>query len=378
MSQNRDTDRAVAYHDSTKHSYWSVRTTPHYLDWENKPSPFKVYPDIEPIRLPQDLLRSGAAAFQAITHDVTAQADRSIPGLDHLASILFFSAGVTKQKSYPGGEIYFRAAACAGALYPVETYVVTRELEGLRPGLYHFNPGDFSLRLLREGDQRPLVLRATAGNEQAATAPVMLVYTAITWRSAWKYRARSYRYHFWDNGMIVANAMAIASAHGLASHLIMGFKEDEIDNLLGIDGEKELSLSLLTIGSDQGSKVSEAEAGATAGLDLKSIPLSRQEVDYPIIREMHRASSFEDRDEVIQWRSVSTGSPFIESKGKLIPLASFPPDALSEISIEEDILRRASTRRFAAKAVSFEELSLLLDTSTRGIQADFLNPAGAQ
>jgi hypothetical protein len=51
MRRNQQTESAWHYHDLTKHSYWSVRTGAHYLDWANQPLPFKIYPDIEPIPL---------------------------------------------------------------------------------------------------------------------------------------------------------------------------------------------------------------------------------------------------------------------------------------------------------------------------------------
>src|SRR4029077_18386685 len=81
--------------------------------------------------------------------------------LRDLARILFFSAGITKQRKYPGGEIYFRAAACTGALYEIELYVVTGDLNGLDAGVYHFNPADVSVRLLRKGDFRGNPAQAT-------------------------------------------------------------------------------------------------------------------------------------------------------------------------------------------------------------------------
>jgi len=377
MSSNSETGLSLEYHDLTKHSYWSIRTRPHYLDWDNKPSPFKVYPDLEPIALPRDLIRTDAPALRSIATIGVERSDQVAPNLEGLASILYFSSGVTKQKTYPGGEIYFRAAACAGALYPIETYVVAAELDGLKAGVYHFNPGDFSLRRLREGDYRAAVINATAGNKRVAAAQVCLIYTAITWRSAWKYQARSYRYHFWDNGMIVANSLAVCAAHNLPAHLDMGFLEEDINRLLGIDGERELSLSLLAIGADEDPEAQGPDKIDVPSIDLKTVPLSKEEVDYPIIRKMHRASSFYDPQEVVAWRSARFEREPDPPEGKTIALLSPPIDILTGISIEEVVLRRASTRRFARKAITFEELSVILDSATGGIDADFLNPTGA-
>src|SRR5215831_9252096 len=151
---NREIQAAWKYHDGTKHSYWSIRNHPHFLDWANRPLPFKIYPEIEAIPLPQNVPQTGVAALSAISDRVHSRGENLIPSVDDLARLLYFSAGITKQRTYPGGEIYFRAAACTGALYEIELYVVAGDLRGLEAGVYHFNPADVSLRLLRKGDFR--------------------------------------------------------------------------------------------------------------------------------------------------------------------------------------------------------------------------------
>src|SRR5215472_15568930 len=159
---NRDVQATWNYHNGTKHSYWSVRSNPHFLDWANQPVPFKIYPKIEPLPLPRDVPQTGVAALSAVSEPVRPPREDRVPDLQDLARILFFSAGITKQRAHPGGHVYFRAAACTGALYEIELYLVTGDLPGLEGGVYHFNPGDVSLRLLRKGDFRGNLAQATA------------------------------------------------------------------------------------------------------------------------------------------------------------------------------------------------------------------------
>ncbi len=369
---NRDIQQTWNYHNLTKHSYVSVRTSPHFLDWPNMPSPFKVYPELEPIALPRDLIETGASALAAIASPPRIAAGPIRPSLDQLAAFLYYSSGVTKTKAYPGGTIYFRAAACAGALYPVETYVVCADIEGLPAGVYHFNPGDFALRRLREGDHRAVLRSATADEEHIRSAPVVLAYSAISWRSTWKYRDRAYRYHFWDNGMIAANAIALAAAHGLPAALVMGFVEADVNELIGIDGEQELALSLLGLGSGEDPPpVSNRER--LTDLSLEVIPLSHTQVDYPSIREVHAASSLDDVGGVLGWRRAALADHLPpNAAGPVTSLAPIPPEELPGNSIEEVIQRRGSTRRFARKPIPFSELSVILDRATRGVPADFL------
>src|SRR5713226_10278473 len=111
---NREIQAAWKYHDGTKHSYWSVRNHPHFLDWANRPLPFKIYPKIEALPLPRDVPQTGVAALAAISELVPSPRADSVPDLQDLARILHFSAGVVKQRKSQGGEVYCRAAACTG------------------------------------------------------------------------------------------------------------------------------------------------------------------------------------------------------------------------------------------------------------------------
>src|ERR1700757_2213844 len=183
---NREIQAAWKYHDGSKHSYWSVRNNPHFLDWANQPLPFKIYPKIEPLPLPRDVPPTGVAALSAISQQVPSPRVNSIPSIQDLTRILYLSAGITKRRASPGGEIYFRAAACTGALYEIELYVVTGDLPGLEAGVYHFNPPDVSLGLLRKGDFRGNLAQATATEPAVAHAPVTIICTGTYWRNAWK------------------------------------------------------------------------------------------------------------------------------------------------------------------------------------------------
>src|SRR5271168_1147702 len=245
---NRDTQETWKYHDGTKHSYWSIRNNPHFLDWANRPQPFKIYPKIEPLPLPRDVPHAGVAALSAISEPVPSSRADSVPDLQDLARILYFSAGITKERAHPGGEIYFRAAACTGALYEIELYVVTGDLAGLDAGVYHFNPAEVSLRLLRKGDFRRNLAQATAMEPAVAHAPATIICTGTYWRNAWKYQSRTYRHFGWDNGTILANLLAMCAALALPARVVLGFVDAEVNRLLNLDTKREVAFSLVPIG----------------------------------------------------------------------------------------------------------------------------------
>src|SRR5206468_5350859 len=90
---NHEIQVAWKYHDGTKHSYWSIRNHAHFLDWANRPLPFKIYPKIEPLPLPRDVPQTGVAALSAISQPVPSSRADSVPGVQDLTRLLYFSAG---------------------------------------------------------------------------------------------------------------------------------------------------------------------------------------------------------------------------------------------------------------------------------------------
>jgi SagB-type dehydrogenase family enzyme len=273
------------------------------LDWETKPLPFKVYPALEQIRLPTDLPALAIDTFAALT-----PADPSAPAapldLERLAALLFFSAGVTRVKTYPGGgQIHFRAAASTGALYQTEAYVVAGAVEGLEPGVYHFSPGDFSLRRLRAGDFRGAVALATA-DDAVAAQPASLILSAIYWRNTWKYQARGYRHLFWDSGTLLGQLLAVARALDVPARLVTGFVDTQLNGLLGLDALKEGALVAVPLGAP--GPVAAAPPVITT-LAPEVIPLSSREVDYPILRDAYDNASLDSEAEVSDWRDPGGG-----------------------------------------------------------------------
>src|SRR5947207_9910051 len=338
---NREIQAAWKYHDSTKHSHWSVRNHPHFLDWANRPLPLKIYPKIEPLPLPRDVAQTGVAAVSAISEPVTWSRADSVPGVQDLARLLYFSAGITKQRAYPGGEIYFRAAACTGALYEIELYMVTGDLPHLAAGVVHFNPADVSLRLLRKGNFRGNLAQATATELAVAHAPATIICTGTYWRNAWKYQALTYRHFGWDNGTLLANMLAVSAASGLPAEVVLGFVDGELNRLLDLDPRHEVCLCLVPIGTSETSLPAPREAPP---LGLETIPLSQHEVEYPAMLEMHNASSLECVEEVDQWRGKAPLLPSSALAGEAVGLPCVPAEEQPKDTTEQVILRRGSTR----------------------------------
>jgi len=353
------TGDARAYHDRTKHSWSSVRQSRHALDWAIKPFPFKVYPDAPSIPLPRELKPPAIPALEALGRVAV-----SGPGgidLGALAALLFFSAGLTRKKTYPGGEaIHFRAAPSTGALYEVEAYVVAGAVADLAAGVYHFAPGEFALRQLRTGDWRAVLAEAASEPARVQAAPVTLVLTVITWRNSWKYQARAYRHFFWDTGTLLANLLATAVALGVPARVLVGFADAAVDALLGLADGKEASLVLVPLGT--GASPPPA-APAVSPLHLTALPLSAREVDEPLVRAAVHASALPDGERARRW--AATGGPAeAESRsGGGAGARRRPAVGPAGLGLGETILRRGSTRVFARAAIADGELEVILDAA---------------
>jgi SagB-type dehydrogenase family enzyme len=343
----------------------------HYYEPAHRSTPYKIYKELPTIDLHLDRSHS-MPALQAIVTNSKADGNK-VPDISIVTKILYYSAGITKIINYLGiGDVEFRAAACTGALYHIEIYVVCGSIDGLRAGVYHFDPKSMKLDQLRAGDYRCALIDATANHPSMEHAPVILVYTDIFTRNSVKYQAREYRHAFWDCGTILANTLATCSAHDLPDKVIVGFVDDTINSLLGLNTEKEVSLVLVPIGFTR--EITANEEPQITKLDLKTEPLSNYDFDDPEIQKMHQASSLTSTKEVREWTGRTPKTSM--RAGNIISLKPFSQNELPQDPLEKVIVRRGSTREFSRDSISFQQLSTIIDYSTRGVQADFLEPYG--
>jgi SagB-type dehydrogenase family enzyme len=377
MADVDDRSAILAYHEATKHSPVSVRTRAHYLDWDNRPSSFKVYTDLERIPLQEDIPSLDVPALEAI--GVTSVLHPTPgPDLAALARLLVLGAGVHHTKTFREGEVpYFRNYASAGALYPVEVYVGCADLPGLPAGVYHFDPQGPTLTRLREGDHRGHLVRAAAGEPVVARAPLVLVLTGIPWRTAWKYTERGYRHLFWDAGMILANVLALAASVRLPVRVVLGFADAEVSMLLGLEERREFPLCLVAIGAAD-SEVPPA-AKAPEEVSFRVLPLSRTEYVHEGILQANDAGRLDVPQEVRTWRRTVFARARPQNVEAVWEQVESTPPFSSDTALDslEDVLRRrGSARIFAPGAIPATVLRTILERATVGIPTDYA-PGGA-
>jgi hypothetical protein len=299
-------DREVAhlFHDATKHSVESVSAGGHFLDFANMPIPLKHYPDLEPISLPVDLPERDASAVEVLSGRVDGASGPW--GLPELARVLFFSAGVTRRARMVGGRpIFLRAAASAGALYPIEVYVVCGDMPGLPAGVYHFDPVEFAMRQLRDGDHRLFLARAAVdGVNRLRTAdpwcsrgsrgaPPRSTGSAATdtssgmpvpsWRTGW----RSPRLWGSRRGCSPASSTTTCPTSSVSAR------------------PEEYPLVIVPLAAGPAAGRPPAGTDRPPAIDHRVHPLSPSPQHHKGLAAVHQAGVLDDADEVTGWRTAA-------------------------------------------------------------------------
>ncbi|HYI17007.1 MAG TPA: SagB/ThcOx family dehydrogenase [Thermomicrobiales bacterium] len=386
MTVNRDTSAAREFHDLTKYTLINegqddadiLMGVPPNLeaaiwqeDWSIEPQPFKTYTTAESLELPREFAPFSLPILDAIAASGTRQSS-AVPDLDRLARICLLSNGILKTGGHGTNRVIeYRAAGGTGARYHVELYLVTGDLPGLDAGVYHYDAKEHTFRVLRRGDYRARLAEATAGESSVATAPAILISTSTFWRNAWRYKARAYRHVLWDTGTTISNILAVAAASELSTKVVMGFVEDEVNGLLGIDGQHESTICLIPLGQD--SQPGQATS-AIEPLDLETIPISAREVEFPPLTAMNNATWLESRNEVAEWRANPLRRSLPQPTGDVIPLRPLAPEAAPGMTVDDAIRRRRSTRHYDIETpIPFDAFSTLLERSNRGAAFDGLD-----
>jgi SagB-type dehydrogenase family enzyme len=169
--------------------------------------------------------------------------------LKQVSTLLHYSYGTTgRVVAYGYNNGALRPAPSSGALQSTELYFFAQHVEGLQPGLYHFDCSNHALDLIKPGFNASVMRGWVPGQPLAADAPIIFVFSGCDDRLRWKYGARSYRYMCMDIGFVCENLYLVAEAMGLAFCAVAGFIEDELENYLEIDGQGEMALLVASLG----------------------------------------------------------------------------------------------------------------------------------
>jgi len=198
-------------------------------------------PDTEPsptednvrIILPEPRYCSDVSVEEALLkrRSVRSYTDDALT-LQELAQLLWAAQGITD----PSGK---RTAPSAGALYPLEVYVVVGGVENVAKGVYKYKPHQHELARVLEGEQREALARAALGQQCVAHGTIDIVITAVYDRTTGKYGDRGIRYVHMEAGHAAQNVYLQAVAMNLGMVVIGAFYEDQVKEVLNLPGNEE-------------------------------------------------------------------------------------------------------------------------------------------
>ncbi|MCP4764499.1 MAG: SagB/ThcOx family dehydrogenase [archaeon] len=215
------------------------------LNWEIKPEIYKQYNNATIIGLPKPKL-SLPAKFDSLLKRRRSQRNfKNEPiTLEDLSYLLWAATGIQRVES--GFE--YRTAPSAGALYPIETYLVINNVKQLENGVYHYSVKNHQLEVVILGLFGQKLAAAALNQQMCSNASVVFIFTAIFNRSKWKYKQRAYRYIYLDAGHIAQNLILAVESLNLGSCPVAAMFDDEINQILTIDGINESGIYLVPVG----------------------------------------------------------------------------------------------------------------------------------
>ena len=160
--------------------------------------------------------------------------------LEDVSQLLWAAQGITSRRGY-------RAAPSAGALYPLELYVVAGDVAGLSPGVYRYRPKKHDLVLVASGDLRKPLASAALAQDWVRRAPAVLLITGVYQRTMAKYGQRGRRYVQMEVGPAAQNVYLQATANGLGTVMVGAFDEEQVQKVLSLPADHE-PLGLMPIG----------------------------------------------------------------------------------------------------------------------------------
>ena len=212
----------------------------HFLDWENKPKTYKTYDNpVKTINLPTPKFDENLPFWKVIKNRQSLRKFNREPlNLNQISLFLFGISGITR--IFP--QFAFRTVPSAGGLFPIETYCIVNNVKEVERGVYHYNIKNHVLECLKLGDYRNDAMNACLDQKMVYNSSITFIWTAIIERSKWKYLQRCYRYIYMDAGHIGQNFYLIAEALGLGACTVGAIYDNELNDLLEIDGIEETAI----------------------------------------------------------------------------------------------------------------------------------------
>ncbi|MFN5968459.1 MAG: SagB/ThcOx family dehydrogenase [Microcystis sp.] len=337
---------AQYYHERTKYDPQTIASKSKGLDWSQQPHPFKEYKigqtfDLKPYLSRQMVPQKG---------DFWRRISR----------ILGCSYGLTAKIATMGSPLYLRSAPSAGGLYPAEVYLISRGTEFLPAGLYSYQGQSHSLLLFWESDVWTNLQSACFWNPVLENTDIAVVTSAIFYRSAWRYEDRAYRRIFLDTGHLLGNIELSASINDYRAHLIGGFNDIQMNELLYLDSEKESVMTVIPLADLL--NIRQNLPHSTTALPSATTTLYPEIAEGELLNSLHRATIIATDEKIEATVTPSNWEDKYNFPFCLKVSVTSRPVNWGEnlIDLESTILKRRSTRAYSGASLSLDELRALL------------------
>jgi len=360
------TSIAQHYHERTKYDPETIAAKSQGVNWELQPIPFKEYKvgasfDLKPY------LQEPLEAFEYEPQGVWWR---------RLSRLLFCSYGLTAKIPTMGNPLYLRAAPSAGGLYPAEIYIISRGISQLPCGLYNYQPQSHSLIHFWDSDVWQTLQGACFWHPVLESTQLAIVTTAVFYRSAWRYRDRAYRRIFLDTGHLLGNIELGCALNDYRPHLIGGFLDEVVNQLLYLDPEQEGAVTVIPLADlrDINQNLPLGRTALPSAIQTKFPKLA----DGELLAYFHQATQIEENPKSGQGGALVPIDDVAPASSLNLPMAT--PDKYNfpfclkvstvtspidwgekQIGLENTMLKRRSTRAYTGAELTLDELKALLD-----------------
>ena len=325
----------LRYHEASSSSRSGVLRRAPAVDWGAQQAPFKSYPASPQIALPRAAPgEAGSRSLGAMLRGPAAPASGRALDLSAVGQLLHLTAGVTARR----GGLALRAAPSSGALFPGELYLLVRRVDGLQPGLYHFDP-----------DQHRLAwLGGLPSSLLAVEADLLMVVSAVFQRTGYKYRDRAYRYVAADLGHLLENARLAGHYVGAHAVPLEQFGETALASAFGLDGLQEGVIAVTAFSSSTAIAPAKPAAQRQRAGDENSAKLA----GLGVTGQVHAATS-------IATVGADSAAPGAREPGTK-RLVALPAGDAATMDLARTILQRRSQRRFSEQPIQLRQLASIL------------------
>ncbi|MFW5754504.1 MAG: SagB/ThcOx family dehydrogenase [Marinilabiliaceae bacterium] len=201
----------------------------------------KMTSQAEKINLPDPNHSSNTSIEEALLkrRSVRQYTDEPL-SLSEISQILWAAQGITNNRG-------FRTAPSAGALYPLEVYILIDRAEEAEPGIYKYDPEDHTLTMVQEGRLNDRLQEAALGQSQIGDAAAVLVISGVYERTTGKYKNRGVRYVHMEAGHAAQNVYLQGVALDLGAVVIGAFDDESVRKVMNMP-EKETPLYIMPVG----------------------------------------------------------------------------------------------------------------------------------